>query len=80
MGSLHLHREQVLFHGVHHGAPPCFYSSPEWTNQTLTLRVFHEFRSHPGSPTRLEVDGYLAGLQQSAPSPLDATKSYTLLL
>jgi len=28
--------EQVLLHGGRHVAPPCFYSGPEQTNQTIT--------------------------------------------
>lgn len=35
MSLLYLQREQVLFHRVSHVAPPWFYSSPGWTNQTL---------------------------------------------
>ena len=27
-----VHREQVRFHGGRHVAPPCFYTSSEWTN------------------------------------------------
>lgn len=30
------HRHQVLFYSVYHVEPPCLYSSPEWTNQTLS--------------------------------------------
>ncbi len=32
MRSSHLHRGWVLFHGVCHVAPSCFYNSPERTN------------------------------------------------
>ena len=44
MSPLYLHREPVPLHGVRHVALPCFYSSAERTNLTLTsvkaLRVF----------------------------------------
>ncbi len=40
----------LYIYRVRHVALPCFYSSPEWTNQTLTLEntvsIFHEFCSH----------------------------------
>ena len=38
------HLEQDLFHRVHRFAPACYYSSPEWKNQTLApKRDFHGF-------------------------------------
>ncbi len=44
-------REWVLIHRVHHVAPPYFYRSPEWTNQTLPLKrafcVFFKMRFVP---------------------------------
>lgn len=49
-------------HRVPHVAPMCFYSGPEWTNQTLA------------------PDDFLLFVLQSATSPIDATKSYTLVI
>lgn len=40
----YLQSEQVLLHVVQHVVRSCFYSSTQWTNQTLTLETaFHVF-------------------------------------
>ena len=57
MSPSYLHRERVLFTESTMLAPPCFYSSPERTNQTLALeRAFYVFfvtEGHRSSLTRL---------------------------
>ena len=85
MSPLYLHREWALFHGAHHVASPCFYSSPEQKNQKLALeRAFHVFRKLQGHHMFFFMLGRrgwgLFSWLQSATSPLDATKSYTLVL
>ena len=61
LSVLHLLREQVFFHRVRNGAPPCFYRSPEWTNQSLTLeRAFCVFRllaANKDSSAHLQGEG-----------------------
>lgn len=43
----YLPRERFLFHIVRHAAPPCFYSNPQQTNQTLASeRVLCVFSCH----------------------------------
>ena len=42
MSPLHFQTEWVLFDRVRHDTFPCFYSSPEQTNQTLVVEMaFH---------------------------------------
>ncbi len=48
-----------------------FYSSPEWTNQTLSIKGRFSFALRKG-----QIFSWL----QSAPSQQDSTKSYTLAL
>ncbi len=65
MSPSYLHRERVIFHRARHVAPPRFYCSPEWTNQTLTgecLSCFYaEVAAIVGSLIRLERQGWAEG-------------------
>ena len=47
----YLHREWVSLHGCCHVAPPCCYSSPEWTN-LAPVRTFHVFK-FSGRPPKI---------------------------
>lgn len=87
LNVLDLPREQVLFHRVSHVAPPCFYRSIEWTNQSLTLgRAFCVFRllaADKGCPTHLHGEGEARCIQLVAIcySPrIGATKPCTPVL
>ncbi len=46
MSLLYLNREQVILHAVCCVAPPWFYRSPDWTNQTLALKRAFAFFIH----------------------------------
>ena len=60
MSPSYLRSERVPIHEGCHVAQPCFYSSPEGTNQTLALerafRVFMSLAATVGSPTCLEEE------------------------
>ncbi len=53
--------EWPRLYSVRHGAQPCYYSNPEWTNQIVALKrvfyVFARFVATVVSPTRLEGEG-----------------------
>ena len=52
----YLQSESVLLYEVHHVVQPCFYSSPQWTIQTLTLgTAFHVFSVGKGETRTVQV-------------------------
>lgn len=76
MSLIYLQRDQFLSHEVHYPhylAPPCFYSSVDWTNETLAQGFVDTVGSIEHST---HTGGIFSGVQ-FATSLLDATKSYT---